>query len=108
MKVTKQELCNKIIQEVLDRCSKLLVSKQTEYAPDLDPLANFKKGAQMSGMTEEQVLWMYCLKHLVSVRDIVFQEVPATKEVIREKTGDIINYMVLLNCIVAEKENDDK
>lgn len=101
--MTKTELYNKTINETLDRCRSLLCSKQQEYAPDADPLANFKKGAVMGNSSPEQVLWMYCLKHLVSVRDIIYGEVPASKEVIQEKTGDIINYMVLLNCLIAEK-----
>ena len=42
---------------------------------------------------------MYCLKHLVSLRDIVFEIVGSDTEMLREKTGDIINYMVLLNAI---------
>ena len=47
---------------------------------------------------------MYCLKHLVSLRDIVFGKVEADTTMIREKTGDIINYMVLLNAINDSKK----
>lgn len=104
--ISKQELCSRTIEEVLNECAELLGQKQTEYAPDFDPLANFKKGAEMSGMTEEQVLWMYCLKHLVSARDIIFKNVPSSKELVREKSRDIINYMILWNCIIEEKENE--
>lgn len=102
-KINKQELYSKTIEETLNRCASLLTKKQEEYAPDEDPLANFKKGAKVSGLTEEQVLYMYCVKHLVSIRDIVFGVVPSSRELIQEKTGDIINYMTLLNCITEEK-----
>lgn len=99
-----QATYTKSIEDTIQRCRNTLLAKNKEYAPEFDPLANFKKGAKMSGLTPEQVLFMYCAKHLVSVRDIVFGEVPSNKEVIREKTGDIINYMMLLNALQDEKD----
>lgn len=94
---------NVSVNNTLKRCENTLIKKNKEYAPNDDPLNNFKEGAEMSGLPEEQVLYMYCLKHLVSLRDIVFGNVDANLDMIKEKTGDIINYMVLLNCIYEEK-----
>lgn len=94
---------NNSVNNTLKRCENTLVKKNKEYAPNDDPLNNFREGSEMSGMSMEQVLFMYCLKHLVSLRDIVFEKVPSNTELLREKTGDIINYMVLLNAI-----NDSK
>lgn len=99
-----KKIYNESIEATLKRCSDTLLKKREEYAEETDPLSNFKEGSDMSGQTPEQVLFMYCLKHLVSIRDIVFEKVPSNKELIREKTGDIINYMVLLNAIEDEKE----
>lgn len=98
------EVYSDSIKATLKRSEDVLLRKREEYAPEVDPLSNFKEGAEMSGQTPEQVLFMYCLKHLVSVRDIIFNKVPSNKELIREKTGDIINYMVLLNALQDEKE----
>lgn len=95
---------NVSVNNTLKRCEDTLIKKNKEYAPNDDPLNNFKEGSEMSGLTMEQVLFMYCLKHLVSLRDIVFGKVEADTEMIREKTGDIINYMVLLNAIIDSKK----
>lgn len=90
---------NVSVNNTLKRCEDTLIKKNKEYAPSDDPLNNFKEGSEMSGLSMEQVLFMYCLKHLVSLRDIVFKKVDSNTEMLREKTGDIINYMVLLNAI---------
>lgn len=95
---------NVSVNNTLKRCEETLVKKNKEYAPNDDPLNNFKEGSEMSGLIMEQVLFMYCLKHLVSLRDIVFGKVEGDTEMIREKTGDIINYMVLLNAINDSKK----
>lgn len=94
-----REEFNISVNNTLKRCENTLIKKNKEYAPNDDPLNNFKEGAEMSGLSMEQVLFMYCLKHLVSLRDIVFKKVDSDTEMLREKTGDIINYMVLLNAI---------
>ena len=94
-----REEFNISVNNTLKRCENTLIKKNKEYAPNDDPLNNFKEGAEMSGLSMEKVLFMYCLKHLVSLRDIVFEKVGSDTEMLREKTGDIINYMVLLNAI---------
>lgn len=96
--MTREEF-NISVNNTLKRCEDTLIKKNKEYAPSDDPLNNFKEGSEMSGLSMEQVLFMYCLKHLVSLRDIVFKKVDSDTEMLREKTGDIINYMVLLNAI---------
>ena len=95
---------NVSVNNTLKRCEDTLIKKNKEYAPNDDPLNNFKEGSEMSGLIMEQVLFMYCLKHLVSLRDIVFGKVESDTTMIREKTGDIINYMVLLNAINDSKK----
>ena len=95
---------NVSVNNTLKRCEDTLIKKNKEYATNDDPLNNFKEGSEMSGLIMEQVLFMYCLKHLVSLRDIVFGKVEADTTMIREKTGDIINYMVLLNAINDSKK----
>lgn len=103
--MTNEEF-KKSVEKTLRRCENTLFTKNKGYAPTEDPLNNFKEGADMSGQSMEKVLFMYCLKHLVSLRDIVFEKVPSSTEILREKTGDIINYMVILNAIQDSKKKD--
>ncbi|MBQ9160930.1 MAG: hypothetical protein IJ122_06370 [Methanobrevibacter sp.] len=90
---------DKSIEATFERCKNTLIHKSKEYTPDDDPLNNFKEGSDMSGRPMEEVLFMYCLKHLVSLRDIIFKKVPCDSQLLQEKTGDIINYLAILNAM---------
>lgn len=68
-----------------------------------DRLHNFKIAAHMAGITPEQALMSMDLKHRVCIEDMVEQRVPLTAELITEKIGDHINYMILLEALLTEK-----
>ena len=53
----------------------------------------------------EEVLWSYMTKHLVSLKDIV-TEGGAKPQVVSEKIGDVINYLILLEAMI--NKNDDR
>ena len=109
MTLTNEE-CNKRVEELFDRNKNLFLAKRIEYAKFNDPLKNFEDAANMSGALPEEVLWFWCLKHIVSVKDIIFNKRlnHVTKELLEEKTGDIINYMILLNLIRDDKDKESK
>jgi len=97
---------------VASRCEKIqtvLMTKAEEYASDDDRLHNFKLAARLypSETTAEDALWGMMAKHLVSVLDIV----AATKRgasppaALRdEKIGDAINYLILLEALLIERQ----
>ena len=90
-------------EEVGAHMRELMSSKNHEYAPGDDKLANFKKTARMTGKTPEECLWMFCSKHLISVQDIVNDQADYTPELLREKCGDIRAYTVLLEALMMER-----
>ena len=81
----------------------ILSSKNAEYAPGDDKLANFKKSARSLGVTPEQCLWYFCQKHLTSIQDIVNGEAGYTPERLKEKAGDARRYMILLEGLMLER-----
>jgi len=44
------------------------------------------------------------VKHLVSVFDLIEGRIPTSQEMIDEKIGDMINYLILLEAVLKEKE----
>jgi len=80
-----------------------LTSKNEEYAPGDDKLANFKKGASALGVYPEECLWAYAMKHIISIQDIIQEESDYTPERLREKAGDLRNYTVLLEALMLER-----
>lgn len=44
------------------------------------------------------------MKHLVSVLDLIEGSLPATEHMINEKIGDAINYLILCEAVLKEKD----
>lgn len=93
-----------ILQNRLKSIQEVLGSKSKEYAQEGDRLFNFKLAAQINGSTPEKALWGMATKHLVSVMDLVAGRLEATPDMINEKIGDLINYLILLEAILMEDE----
>jgi hypothetical protein len=103
-------------QEVLGRRLKLtaevLGAKSKEYASDADRLHNFKAAARLCGVSPETALMGMLVKHWVSIRDMVdrFERtglVPS-RELVDEKVGDAVNYLVLLEALFTEVRGDSQ
>ena len=95
---------------IIDRSltiERTLVSKGEEYAPGSDnPFHNFDECAKINDITAEQALWGFMMKHFISIKDMVSSASAYSPEVIDEKIGDMINYLILLEGIM--KRSHDK
>lgn len=83
----------------------VMMKKKAEYAKETNRLHNFHRAAAMLDCTKAQALVGMWSKHIISILDIVDAEKPVTIEMIEEKIGDAINYLILLEAIL--KENPD-
>jgi hypothetical protein len=97
---------DKLIEDRLTKCKQILSSKAVEYASDGDRLENFKIAARTEDKSEAEVLWGMFLKHFVSTRDLVYHPDKVTQQLIDDKITDVINYMLLLEAIWKEKDNN--
>lgn len=95
-----------VVGETLVRTADLLVSKGEEYAGSADRLANFKRGAQLTGCTPLQVLFVYMSKHYDALATYVRKEASGEgqqlSEPIEGRLDDLINYCLLAQAIIAE------
>lgn len=91
-------------ETVVQQERETLSAKRTEYANGEDRFANFCEGAVFTGLSPEQTLWSYMAKHLVSVREIVNGK-NVTNEMLREKIGDVRNYLILLEGMIIDRKN---
>ncbi|MCP4127754.1 MAG: hypothetical protein GY753_11905 [Gammaproteobacteria bacterium] len=87
----------------MDSIKKVLGTKAGEYAHGGDRLHNFKVAAAVNDVPPEQALWGMATKHLVSVMDLVAGRLVARPEMVDEKIGDMINYLILLEAILKEE-----
>lgn len=110
----------KLLEERIALTKSVLSSKNEEYASDTDKLHNFKRAGDMLRCTPEKALIGMCTKHIISILDIV-DEIERNnkkhfglhvivglnkrkyKKLIKEKIGDAINYMILLEALIIER-----
>ena len=102
----------KIVTEQFDSCRETLLKKAEEYADDTDRLHNFKIAAKLQGVTPLTALGGMMAKHTVSVYDLIRRHengFEIKKEMWDEKIGDSINYLLLMQGLLAEvRHKDDK
>jgi len=88
----------------------LLVVKGGEYAGDGDRLANFKRGAALTGCTSLQVAFIYASKHYDGIASFVKTSAAGTprpsSEPIEGRFDDLINYCILMKALVVEARNE--
>ncbi len=94
---------NTIVERRLTIIRRTLIHKAKEYASDENRFHNFDVAARMDGITPEQALLGMMRKHEVSVRDLINDPNSATNELINEKIGDNINYLILLEGLLRQR-----
>jgi len=94
---------NALVDKRKQLIESVLQKKGAEYANEANVFHNFEEGAQMSFHSKrEMVAWEYMIKHLQSIRDMVGDDKSYSEHVIREKFGDAINYLILMEAMMLE------
>jgi hypothetical protein len=81
----------------------LLMLKGIEYSGKEDRLNNFKKLAQLLGLTPIQILMVYLTKHLDSIYSYSRTGVVTSTETIQSRIADARNYLALLRGLIEDK-----
>ncbi len=97
-----------VVKSTMLSIDALLTVKGGEYASSDDRLANFKRGAALTGCTPLQVLFIYLSKHYDAVASFVKTSaagsVRASSEPIGGRFDDLINYCILAKALIAESQ----
>ena len=97
---------DKIVADRMDWCEQTLLAKGEEYSREGDRLWNFKSAGRKLNCHPAQALAGMEVKHDVSIDDIIdglAQGVVPPKEMVAEKIGDSINYLLLLEGLIEEE-----
>lgn len=96
---------DKVIEKRIKAIKETLVNKGNEYALTDDVFHNFRAAARMSvdATSPAVALWGMFAKHLVSLADLARGK-SASVATIDEKIGDAVNYLILLEGILKERE----
>ena len=100
-----QKTFDKILENRIDLIRKVLASKRAEYANGQDRLHNFTRASLMLGCSRQKALIGMLSKHLISILDITdnFPKSIPSVEMVEEKIGDAINYLILLEATFKEE-----
>lgn len=98
---------NDVLSQRLTKIQNILGQKEKEYASGGDRFHNFRVAARIKNETPERALFGMWIKHLVSVIDIIdwIETCPEkiTPELLDEKIGDNVNYLILLEGMIKER-----
>ena len=102
---------NEILDSRIGKIKNVLAVKAKEYERNEDRLHNFHVGAQLEKKHPTEVLQGMMLKHYISYLDIL-KDVRDGKEVkkatVDEKVGDLINYLILQECLLTESIEENE
>ena len=102
---------DEIVEEVCEQIKQTLLVKAKEYRRQNNPFHNFDKGVQRTGKIREKVLDGMLLKHEISIEDITNDLVDGklpTKELLDEKFGDNIIYLIIKKASIIDKIENEK
>jgi hypothetical protein len=107
--MTKKDF-NEIIEKRISLIRSTLASKGGEYTSEEDAFESFKTIAQGLSLHDDstKVLWELLTKHLYSVKRMVESPIVPEEALVREKIGDAINYLILLEGLFMEDIEFDK
>lgn len=103
--MTQSEI-NEIFDRTISECRAVLCGKADEYVGKGDRLSNFKHAAHLQNLSLPAALAGMMSKHTVSVYDMIYRYQNGEKfseEKWMEKVGDHINYLILLQAVLAEE-----
>lgn len=96
-----------VVSNRIDKITKVLSQKEEEYAKSNDRYHNFRVAGRILNCSPERALLGMLIKHFVSVVDIIDSldnyDKPIVKELIDEKIGDSINYLILLEGMLLTR-----
>ena len=88
---------------------KIMYSKGKEYTVSSDDkLKNFKSVGERLNLKPEEILLVYLLKHMDSIRNYVKTGTEACEESISGRIRDASNYLLLLHAMILETKNGEE
>jgi len=100
-----------VVTDTLKQCQDTMLIKGREYRRNNNPFHNFDKGVEISGKSREEVIWGFALKHFISIQDIRSDlrdgKLPS-EELLNEKYGDMINYLLIEKASIVARIKEAK
>lgn len=98
-----------LMQSVFEKCAAISKAKGHDYTKgSSDALANFKEAGKDIGVGPIPVCWIFMNKHYQAITNYVKSNGQSESEPISERIKDLINYLVLLQALINESNENTK
>jgi hypothetical protein len=94
-----------LLTEQIEMCRAIASTKGVDYSGDDDRLKNFKDAGEQTGITQQQALGVYLIKHIDSIKTWL-RRGELKGEPIEMKIDDAIMYLLLLKGMVKEGQKN--
>lgn len=96
-----------LMDNLFDSAKEIAKSKGEDYTRGntQDALINFKEAAKEGDIDPKTVWFIYARKHWVAINNYVKTNGQSESEPISERIKDLINYLVLLQGLIVDKES---
>lgn len=84
---------------------KLLTVKGGDYSTEVDRLHNFKHAANLTGVSAQQVCFVYLAKHFESIAAYARNPEHTSTESVESRCLDLANYALLFAALSADLSN---
>ena len=95
-----------IVDITLNQLKETLIIKGKEYRRNNDPFHNFNQGARKTGLTRENVLDGFLLKHEISIEDMtndLDEGILPSLDKVEEKFNDNLIYLLIKKASIIDK-----
>ena len=106
--MTYEKMSELLEEEIFPEIRRIREAGQKEYARDNnDVLAYFKRVSEWLGISTEQVIGVYMLKHIDGITSFINGH-KSQREDITGRLTDVIVYSTLLWALTTEENDNDK
>lgn len=95
-----------IADKLFSESFELLKSKNKDYSTNDDALSGFKLAARDAGVTNYQAWLIFARKHWGAIATFCRNGGQVESEPIEERLKDMINYCILLACLIEDNRKD--
>jgi len=107
-----EKIFNEFAKSKFSNCINILIKKAANnpgYSSKKDRLSHFKIAGEVQDITPERACLGMAVKHFISIREMLYSlDNPSNikninKEIVDEKMGDYINYMIFIWALLYER-----
>lgn len=101
--MTNREVYLQELNNIFKKCLDIAVAKNSDYATEDDPFANFKLCELIANMPTEDGIFIRMLDKVSRIGQLLHKEAEVTDEKLEDTLSDLINYTAIISVYLNNK-----